>query len=99
MTTESARDEALRLAREAGMLEYEVRFDGTSKFVFYERDLERLIALARQRPGWVWVQIPPPSRCALCSAEAPWAFAWTMPHTCGVGPATLIAAPKLEEGK
>jgi len=50
--TESARDEALRLAREAG---------GTESTAYAHRmwlapaHLERLIALARQRPGWVWV--------------------------------------------
>jgi len=50
--TESARDEALRLAREAG---------GTESTAYAHRmwlapaHLVRLIAVARQRPGWVWV--------------------------------------------
>jgi hypothetical protein len=53
---ESARGEALRLAREAG-------FDPDFKF-FPEAEswlgkIERLIALARQRPGWVWAPQEP----------------------------------------
>jgi hypothetical protein len=44
--TESARDEALRLAREAELEEV---------FHAWQSNFVRLIALARQRPGWVWL--------------------------------------------
>jgi hypothetical protein len=54
--SESARDEALRLAREAGCTEVQPNPMGC--YLAYE-DLERLIALARQRPGWVWVPQEP----------------------------------------
>jgi hypothetical protein len=45
--SESAREEALRLARECW-------FDPGRGPILDQ--FERLIALARQRPGWVWVQ-------------------------------------------
>jgi hypothetical protein len=48
--TESARDEALRLAMECG-------FDPGRGPILDQ--FERLIALARQRPGWVWVPEEP----------------------------------------
>jgi hypothetical protein len=47
MTTESARDEAVRLAMEAGF-ELPMPEMRLSNCV-------RLIAIARQRPGWVWL--------------------------------------------
>ena len=54
---ESARQEALRLAREAGFV--------TASGVWSDiavTQLIRLIALARQRPGWVWVPEEPTTR-------------------------------------
>jgi hypothetical protein len=51
--TESARDEAVRLARESGIGS---PVPGSKNaWVLIPDELVRLIALARQRPGWVWV--------------------------------------------
>jgi hypothetical protein len=49
--TESARDEALRLAREAFSVVYRGPL-GSPELAFTIEGAERLIALARQRPGW-----------------------------------------------
>jgi hypothetical protein len=56
--TESARDEALRLAKEAGF-----DFDDDSQLLVNipNEVFERIIVLARQRPGWVWVPEEPTS--------------------------------------
>jgi hypothetical protein len=48
----SAREEALRLAREAGLFDVEEARDLTLEF---EQAITRFVVLARQRPGWVWV--------------------------------------------
>jgi hypothetical protein len=53
MTAESTREEALRLARQVELLDYDpdpADGDYTTLMKY-----ERLIALAHQRPGWVWV--------------------------------------------
>jgi hypothetical protein len=55
--TESARDEALRLAKTVGF-QFEPDH-GVNFAVGSEAALERLITLARQRPGWVWVPEKP----------------------------------------
>ena len=55
MTAESTREEALRLARQVELLDYDpdpADGDYTTLMKY-----ERLIALARQRPGWVWIRI------------------------------------------
>jgi hypothetical protein len=49
--SESAREEALRLAREAGLY---LDANSAEHWRGNTDALMRLIALARQRPGWVW---------------------------------------------
>jgi len=59
--SESARDEALRLIKEAVLADetFDKRFDTIGYARFSVEELVRLIALARQRPGWVWVPEEP----------------------------------------
>jgi hypothetical protein len=85
MTTESARDEALRLAREAGfeLPMPEMRLSNCM----------RLIALARQRPGWVWV--PEDATQAMCEAV----FDVRPSLANAVWHQMVRAAPKPGEGK
>jgi hypothetical protein len=88
MTIEFARDEALRLWKEAGW--------NTSDFpptAFELACVERLIALARQRPGWVWV--PEDATEAMCNA----AFDVRPSLANAVWHQMIRAAPKPEEGE
>jgi hypothetical protein len=56
--SESARDEALRLSKEAGLfLDY--RLETPHHNERQVTAVKRLIALARQRPGWIWVPQEP----------------------------------------
>jgi hypothetical protein len=50
---ESAREEALRLSIEAGLWECD---SSSHNWRGHEQHIERLIALARQRSGWVWLR-------------------------------------------
>jgi hypothetical protein len=59
--TESARDEALRLAERFGHKTFGISGPIKVKYEFTEEGLIGLIALARQRPGWVWVPKEPTS--------------------------------------
>jgi hypothetical protein len=56
--TESARDEALRLAREAFPVVYRGPL-GSPELAFTIEGAMELIALSRQRSGWVWVPEEP----------------------------------------
>jgi hypothetical protein len=93
--TESARDEALRLAREAGFEIGELTDGDEIDFFGCVTDGVRLIALARQRPGWVWV--PKESTEAMIEAlEA--AYAPAEGTALAAYTAVLAAAPKPGEG-
>jgi hypothetical protein len=105
--TESAREEALRLAREAGFDLHWPREPEVGVFkngwVAEDEQIERLIALARQRPRWVWVP-EEPTREMLLKMEAAGPnpdnddgmdpFRWER----GSYKAALAAAPKPGEG-
>jgi len=93
--TESARDEALRLAREAFPVVYRGPL-GSPELAFTIEGAMELIALARQRLGWVWVPDEP--------TQAMWEAAkTTVPDGWGnlddMYRAMLAAAPKPGEGK
>jgi hypothetical protein len=87
--TESARDEALRLAREAGFSIVEGVTD------YADADLlVHLVELARQRPGWVWVPEEPTYRM-LSASYYPDCNAAKRTE---IYKAMLAAAPKPEKG-
>jgi hypothetical protein len=97
MTTESAREEAFRLGEESGLLaairdEWDYMEEATIP-VGSMAAIERLIALARQRPGWVWV--PEDATQAMCEAV----FDVRPSLANAVWHQMVRAAPKPEEGK
>jgi hypothetical protein len=108
--TESAREEAFRLGEESGLLaaireEWDYMEEATIPAGSMAA-IERLIALARQRPGWVWVPEEPP--LGLCTvfdqASHDGRRAWVDRIHEGLRAvfkeaAKLAAAPKLEEGE
>jgi hypothetical protein len=104
MTTESARDEALRLAREAGIGSPVPGSENA--WVLIPDELVRLVALARQRPGWVLVPEMPTEEM-LSAGLAGWDYtsmtAAPLSNRTILAAVTyhrmLAAAPKPEEGK
>jgi hypothetical protein len=60
MTIESARDEALRLiVKVCDLPVHKIMDFETGNYPLSLEQVERLIALARQRPRWVWVPQEP----------------------------------------
>jgi hypothetical protein len=97
--TESAREEALRLAREAGFFP-EISNDPNSPPSWWtaghDPQFMRLIALARQRPGWVWV--PDKGSDAIFVAGMSYDSRFTRLLVEAMWKSMLAAAPKPEEG-
>ena len=83
----SAREEALRLAREAGLFDVEEARDLTLEF---EQAITRFVVLARQRPGWVWVPREPTLGMRMAGKFDQ--------STTELYKAMIAAAPKPEEG-
>lgn len=87
--SESFREEALRLAREAGFGIERDEFICVGAMII-TNNIERLIALARQRQGWKWVPEEPTGEMMqkfrlCCDYHTTWTEAWN---------ATLAAAPR-----
>jgi hypothetical protein len=95
---ESARDEALRLWSEAHKLgagrtpQNDDEVADTMRLSVHQ--LVHLIALARQRPGWVWVPEDPDFRMQHAMQLAAQAGCQDV----GIYKAALAAAPNSEEG-
>jgi hypothetical protein len=95
--TESARDEALRLSKEAGVfLDY--RLETPHHNERQVTAIQRLIALARQRPGWVWVPKEPTKEMRKAGAQL-WMTGDPEGNAKCTYQAMLAAAPRPEDGK
>jgi hypothetical protein len=103
LVSESARDEALRLLHEAGFEQLADKDDDPmcsdprEAWIGSTYRTERLIALARQRSGWVWV--PEKGSDAIFAAGMSYDSRFTRLLVEAMWKSMLAAAPKPEEGE